>query len=50
MSDVEWLGAVLLIGGALFPFGWRWYRRRRAANAADRLLADVLKGKDAFRR
>ncbi len=50
MSDLEWLGVVLLIGGALFPFAWRWYRRRRTAKAADQLLADVLKGKDAFRR
>lgn len=50
MSDLDWLGVALVIGGALFPFGWRWYRRRRAAKAADQLLADVLKSKDAFRR
>lgn len=50
MSNGEWLGVILLISGALFPVGWRWYRRRRAAKAADRLLADVLRGKDAFRR
>jgi len=27
-----------------------WYRRRRAGQLADKLLADVVKGKDAFRR
>jgi|CXWL01.1.fsa_nt_gi uncharacterized membrane protein len=49
MSDVEWL-AVIMSGSLLIAFGWRWYRRRRAAKSADKLLADVLKGKDAFRR
>lgn len=49
MSDVEWL-VVLVSGGLLIAFGWRWYRRRRAAKSADKLLADVLKGKDAFRQ
>ncbi|MEX0829550.1 MAG: hypothetical protein WD032_04855 [Nitrospirales bacterium] len=28
----------------------RWWRRRRAAKLADKLLADIIKGKDAFRR
>jgi len=28
----------------------KWWRRRQAAKLADKLLADVLKGKDAFRR
>lgn len=27
-----------------------WLRRRRAARLADKLLADVVKAKDAFRR
>lgn len=27
-----------------------WIRRRRAARLADKLLADVVKAKDAFRR
>lgn len=51
MSDLDWLGGgALVIGGVLLLFAWRWYRRRRTAKAADRLLADVLKSKDAFRR
>jgi hypothetical protein len=28
----------------------RWWRHRRAAKLADKLLADIIKGKDAFRR
>jgi hypothetical protein len=28
----------------------KWWRHRRAAKLADKLLAEVLKGKDAFRR
>ncbi len=50
MTDVEWLPLILVLGGLLITLGLRWYRKRRAAKAADRLLAEVLKGKDAFRR
>ncbi|MDH3505202.1 MAG: hypothetical protein OEM58_11830 [Nitrospirota bacterium] len=28
----------------------RWWRHRRAAKLADKLLAEVIRGKDAFRR
>lgn len=28
----------------------KWWRHRQAAKLADKLLADVIKGKDAFRR
>jgi hypothetical protein len=28
----------------------KWWRRRQAAKLADKLLADVIKSKDAFRR
>jgi hypothetical protein len=28
----------------------KWWRHRRAAKLADKLLAEVIKGKDAFRR
>jgi len=49
MSDVEWL-AMMLGFCCLIAVGWRWYRKRRAAKAADKLLVEVLKGKDAFRR
>ena len=41
---------ILVFGGLLITLGRRWYRQRCAAKSADKLLADVLKGKDAFRR
>ena len=50
---MEDAGLVLLIVGAgafLIELGHRWYRRRVAARLADKLLADVVKGRDAFRR
>lgn len=50
MGDAGWLVVVVMSGGLLVPLARRWYRRRVAAKAADRLLAEVLKGKDAFRR
>jgi|CXWL01.1.fsa_nt_gi hypothetical protein len=50
MSDVEWPALILVFGGVLIAQGWRWYRQRRAAMSSDKLLADVPKGKDAFRR
>ena len=28
----------------------RWWRHRKAAKLADKLLADVVKGKDSYRR
>ena len=28
----------------------RWYRRRVAGKLADKMLSDVIKGKDVFRR
>jgi hypothetical protein len=50
---MEDTGLMLLIVGAgafLVKLGCRWYRRRVAVRLADTLLADVVKGKDAFRR
>ena len=47
---MAWLAVAIVISGPLFALGWRWYRQRCAAKSADKLLADVLKGKDAFRR
>ena len=49
MVDVEWL-IVMVFGGLLIALGWKWYRQRRAAKSADKLLDDVLRAKDAFRR
>jgi hypothetical protein len=45
-----WVIVVILIGWLLFTLGRRWYRQRQAAKSADRLLAEVLRDKDAFRR
>ncbi|MBU6481748.1 MAG: hypothetical protein KGS09_14515 [Nitrospirae bacterium] len=50
MTYEEWLGLILVFGGLLITLGLRWYRKCRAAKSADKLLADVLKSKDAFRR
>ncbi|MBI5854803.1 MAG: hypothetical protein HZB35_06155 [Nitrospirae bacterium] len=49
MKNVVWMGAGL--GGLLLVVLGRWiWRRRRAAKLADALLAEIVKGKDAFRR
>jgi hypothetical protein len=50
MSDVKWLAVVLIFSGLLIALGRRWSRQRYAAKSADKLLAEVLKSKDAFRR
>lgn len=46
------LGALLMILGVLAAgmVARQWYRRRVAAKLADRLLADVVRDKDSFRR
>ena len=44
-------GLILTLGTILiYAIVLKWWRRRRAAKLADELLADVIKGKDAFRR
>jgi hypothetical protein len=50
MEDVGWALGVGVVVLFLFELGRRWYRRRVAARLADKLLRDVVKGKDAFRR
>ena len=50
MDDTGWMLLSIVTGACLIEFGRRWYRRRVAARLADKLLRDVLKGKDAFRR
>ncbi len=50
MSDSAWMVLVAVTGGVLAILGRQWYRRRVAAKLADKLLADVVKGKDGFRR
>jgi len=48
----EWTGlAILAVGGSiLLRWSARWWRNRKAGKQADELLANVLKGKDSFRR
>ena len=51
MNEFDWIGLLLLLGGVgLLVMGPRWYRRRRTARAADQLLEEIVRGKDAFRR
>lgn len=50
MDDTEWMLLLIAAGACLAEWGRRWYRRRVAARLADKLLRDVVKGKDAFRR
>ena len=50
MGDVGWQLGVAVVFAIAVTIGYRLYRRRKAAKSADRLLDEVLKGKDAFRR
>jgi hypothetical protein len=50
MGDTGWLVLIVVSAALLIPLVRRWYRRRVAAKSADRLLSEVLKAKDAFRR
>ena len=50
MDDTGWTLVLIVAGAFLAELGRRWYRRRVAAKLADKLLKDVLRGKDAFRR
>ncbi|WP_238590495.1 hypothetical protein [Nitrospira moscoviensis] len=50
MDDLGWLLLVIGLGWLAAESARRWYRRRVASRLADRLLEDVVKGKDMFRR
>ena len=50
MGDLLLWSLIIVAGAVLLELGLRWYRRRVASRLADKLLADVVKGKDAFRR
>ncbi len=41
---------IILAAIVLYLIGLRWWRYRRAAKLADKLLSDVIKSKDSFRR
>jgi hypothetical protein len=44
-------GLLLTLGTiVIWAITIRWWRYRRAAKLADKLLAEVIRGKDAFRR
>lgn len=50
MSDGLWIFLGLGLGGFLLLVGRQAYRRWKAGKDADKLLEQVIKGKDAFRR
>lgn len=49
MDDIGWF-LLFMAGVVAAMLGRQWYRRWVAAKLADRILADVLKDKDSFRR
>lgn len=50
MDDAGWM-ILILVGGAVIWMVIRHrYRRWKAGKLADKILDDVIKGKDAFRR
>jgi len=50
MDDFS-VGVMLVLGTIVtYMIGLRWWRYRRAGKLADKLLDEVIKGKDAFRR
>ncbi len=50
MDDVGWLLLIVAAAVLVIELGRRWYRRRLAAKLADKMLEEVVRGKDAFRR
>lgn len=50
MDDTVWMILIGLGGVVLWLVIHQRYRRWKAAKLADKLLDDVVKGKDAFRR
>ena len=50
MDDTGWM-ILIGVGGVVLWLAIRqWYRRWQAGKLADKMLKDVIKGKDAFRR
>ena len=50
MGELEWQVSIALMVGLVLTIGYRLYRKRAEARRADKLLAEVVKGMDAFRR
>jgi hypothetical protein len=49
MEDIGWF-LLFVVGIAAAMVARHWYRRWVAAKLADRILAEVLRDKDSFRR
>jgi hypothetical protein len=50
MGNIAWPLLIVAVGVFVIDLVRRWYRRRVAARLGDKMLLDVLKAKDAFRR
>ncbi len=50
MSDMTWQLLMSAIVGLILTVAYRLYRKRVHAKQADKLLSDVVKDMDAFRR
>ena len=50
MEDWVWIIGLGLVSAVAFRYGYSWWRNRKAAKLADELLANIVKGKDSFRR
>jgi hypothetical protein len=50
MDDMGWTILILIGGVVLWVMIYHRYRRWKAGKLADRMLEDVVKGKDAYRR
>ncbi|MFO0700155.1 MAG: hypothetical protein U0236_13100 [Nitrospira sp.] len=50
MDDTGWIIVLAVAGVVLLAGICHGYRRWKTGKLADKLLADVIKGKDAFRR
>ena len=50
MDDTDWMVLIGIGGVVLWLVAHQRYRRWKAGKLADKMLDDVIKGKDAFRR
>ncbi|WP_454064649.1 hypothetical protein [Candidatus Nitrospira salsa] len=50
MMDLSEILIVAFIVSVIYFLTHRWWRHRQAAKLADKLLQEVVKGKDSFRR
>ncbi len=50
MTNLSEILVLTLVVTVVYFLIQRWWRHRQAAKLADKLLQDVVKGKDSFRR